>query len=421
MLMRYLFILICFFIAVPAFARHNGQDALKGLALFKHELTEARRSHQPDEQAEALIRIAGMLKKQDAGASIRDLKQALDIARNLHEPKLEARIFAALAGVYRQQKNYGEAMTALEDQHYLLDSLLRSDTAKDVAALDSSYLLERSREKIGNLQELNRVEKFSLNLGLATLLVVLLLVVLLWRYLRKIRRLNEELTNSNRVKDTLFSVIGHDLKGPAGSAAQLFTLMETEYLSPAEMKSMIAELRKQTNASLELLQSLFEWGKAQLQGINVDPSLFEVQPVVDRCIHLLNQQAAQKNIRLLAELPAGLKVCADANHFEFIIRNLLSNAIKFSYEGGTVRIGALTSPDGESILTIKDQGVGISLDQQGVFLTGNLKVNFGTKKEQGSGLGLLLTKDFIKANHGRIWLESEIGKGTTVFVVMPAL
>ena len=311
-------------------------------------------------------------------------------------------------------------MAALEDQHYLLDSLLRSDTAKDVAALDSSHLLERSREKIGNLQQLNRVEKISLNLGLVTLLVVLLLGVLLWRYLRKIRRLNEELTNSNRVKDTLFSVIGHDLKGPAGSAAQLFELMETEDFTPEEMKGMLTELRKQTKASLELLQSLFEWGKAQLQGIKVNPSDFQVQPVIERCIHLLSRQAAQKHLRLTAEIPGDLKLHADADHFEFIIRNLLSNAIKFSYEGGTIHIDGELASHNEVIVSVKDNGMGISTDQQAVFLTSNLKVNFGTQNEKGSGLGLLLTKDFIKANQGRIWLESEGGKGTTFYVALPA-
>lgn len=399
---------------------------VKALALFKQALSEAKKNRQPDEQAEALIQIADILKKQDAGVSIHDLKEALLIAKNLHEPKLEARIFEALAGIYRQQKNYVEAMTALDDQRHLLDSLLRSDTVKDVAALDSSYVMERSREEIGNLQELNRLERISLNLGLITLLVILLLLTLLWRYLRKIKGLNvdlkntnEELANSNRVKDTLFSVIGHDLKGPAGSAAQLFELMETEDFTPAEMKNMIAELRKQTGASLELLQSLFEWGKSQLQGIEVNPSDFLVQPVVERCIHLLSQQAAQKNIRLTASLPEDLKVRADANHFEFVIRNLLSNAIKFSYEGGAIEIAAQTPVAKEVVFSVKDGGVGVSEEQQAVFLTSNLAVSFGTKKEQGSGLGLLLTKDFVNANHGRIWLESEQGKGTTFFVAMP--
>jgi signal transduction histidine kinase len=400
---------------------------LKSLTLYKQALAVAKKYHQADEQAEALIGIAGVLKKQDAGASIRDLQQALQIARTLHEPKLAARIYEALAAVYRQQKNYSEAMTALAEQHHLVDSLLGADTVKEIAALDSSYVLERSRERTQSLEQINRVEKTELWLAAVLVASVVIILLLLWRYLRKVKRLNsqlqhlnEELINSNRVKDTLFSVIGHDLKGPAGSAAQLFEMMETEDFTQEEMKGMISELRKQTTASLQLLQALFEWGKAQLQGIKVKSTDFRVQPVVERCIHLLSQQAAQKNIRLLADLPANLKLHADTDHFEFIIRNLLSNAIKFSYEGGTITIGARLPSPAEAILSVKDQGIGISTDQQAVFLTGNLKVSFGTRKEQGSGLGLLLTKDFIKANRGRIWLESTEGQGTTFFVAMPA-
>lgn len=401
-------------------------EEVKALASYKQALNEAKKYRQPDEQAEALIGIAGVLQKQDAGASIKDLQQALNIAQSLHEPKLEARIYQALVAVYRQQKNYGEAMTALTEEHHLVDSLLGADTVKEIAALDSSYVLERSREKTEGLEKVNRVEKAELWLAVVLAASVLLILILCWLYLRKVKRLNtqlqhlnEELRNSNRVKDTLFSVIGHDLKGPAGSAAQLFEMMETEDFTQEEMKGMISELRKQTTASLQLLQALFEWGKAQLQGIKVNPTDFSVQPVVERCIHLLSQQAAQKNIQLMANLPDALKLHADADHFEFIIRNLLSNAIKFSYEGGTITIGArLPSPE-EVVLSVKDNGVGISPDQQAVFLTSNLKVSFGTQKEQGSGLGLLLTKDFIKANHGRIWLESEQGKGSTFYVAMP--
>lgn len=395
---------------------------VKALSVYKQALAEAKQYHDPAEEAQALIHIADILKTQNTSSSLSDLKEALGIARQLGQPKLEARIYEAMAGIYQQEKNYREAMTALEEQHRLLDSVMNANTAKDIAELDSSYALESSREKVGDLQHINKVEKNELGLSVVAIVAVVIIAVLLLLYLRKVKQLNEELKNSNRVKDTLFSVIGHDLKGPAGSAAQLFELMDTEDLPADEMKLMIGELRKQTAASLELLQALFEWGKAQLQGIKVQPVDFNPQPVVERCIDLLGQQAALKNISIKNQLPDYLNLHADANHFEFIIRNLLSNAIKFSHEGGAIEVGVEIPPKKkEAIFSVRDQGVGISKAQQAIFLSGNLKVNFGTQKEKGSGLGLLLTKDFIKANHGRIWLESEEGKGSTFFVAMPTI
>lgn len=396
------------------------KDPLKALAVFKDALANAKKYQQPEQQAEALINIAELLRRQNSAASLTDLKTALDIAGELHEPQLEARIYAAMAGVYQQEKNYKEAMIALEEQHHLVDSLLNADTTKEIAALDSSYVLESSREKIGGLQHVNMQENRELLLSIILFILALICTAGLWFYLRKVRQLNNELKTSNRIKDTLFSVIGHDLKGPAGSAAQLFELMETENFTETELRGMIGELRLQTTASLELLQALFEWGKAQLQGVKVNPSDFDPGPVVDRCVHLLSQQAIQKNIKINNELPPRLRIHADADHFELVIRNLVSNAIKFTHPLGHIEVGAHINRAQETVFYVRDSGIGIDKAQQEVFRTGQMQVSFGTRREKGSGLGLLLVRDFVKANHGRIWLESEEGLGTTFFVALPS-
>jgi signal transduction histidine kinase len=184
---------------------------------------------------------------------------------------------------------------------------------------------------------------------------------------------------------------------------------------------MIVELRKQTTASVELLHALFEWGKAQLQGVKVNSADFNPKLVVGRTVSLLSQQAALKNISITDYLPDYFLIHADTDHFELVIRNLISNAIKFSYEGSEIEVNAqLPSSKKEIVFSVQDRGIGINKAQQEVFRTGNLPVSFGTRKEKGSGLGLLLAKDFIKANHGRIWLESQEGKGTTFYVALPA-
>lgn len=396
----------------------GGQKA-NALTYYKQALSEARKYNKPEEQAQALINIAGVLKKENSGQSLNDLKRALKIADSLSQPRLEAAIYGALAGVYRQEKDYKEAMEALEENHRLLDSLLGADTTNEIAEIDSSYVLESSREKIGSLQQITRQEKTELNLSLVILITVLSLFVLLYFYLRKIRKLNKELKAANQVKDTLFSVIGHDLKGPAGSAAQLFALMETEDFTEAELKGMISELRKQTEASFELLLTLFEWGRAQLQGIKVQPQQLDVKSIIKKNTQLLSKQAEIKNITINDYMPEAITVTGDANHFDFIIRNLLSNAIKFTYENGHIELNAHESGN-EVVFSVKDDGTGISPEQQQVFLKTNLEVSYGTKGEKGSGLGLLLIREFLEANHGRIWLESQPGAGTTFYFSFPA-
>lgn len=391
----------------------------QALDLYKQALSEAKKYNKPEEQAQALINIAEILKKENATQSLSELKEALGIAENLHQPKLEADIYQALAGVYRQQKNYNEAITALEEHHRLLDSLLEADTTKDIAGLDSSYKLEMTQQQVGHLKQIDKRKTWEIDTGMVIMIAVVLLLTMLWGYLRKISRLNRELKASNQIKDTLFSVIGHDLKGPAGSAAHLITLMETEAMPEDELKLMITELRKQTSASFELLNSLFEWGRSQLQGVQVKPVNLNTQPVIHKNMLLLNQQAVAKNIVIVDHTTADASIFADPDHFDFIIRNLVSNAIKFTHPNGCIDIKANTVGD-EMIFSVTDTGIGISVEQQNAFRQANLQVKFGTGGEKGSGLGLLLIKEFMKANNGRIWLESTVGKGTTFYVAFPA-
>lgn len=393
-------------------------ERVRALSTYKQALQEAKKYNRPQEEAQALINIAGVLKQQNAKQSLADLKQALKIASDLHQPKLEANIYQALAAVYQQQKDYKEAMEALEEHHRLLDSLLGADTTKDIAELDSSYALESQREKVGQLQQVNQKESNEISLGIVILAATLVILVLLWFYVRKVNRLNRELQASNKIKDTLFSIIGHDLKGPAGSAAQLFAMMEDGDFSEEELRVMLSELRAQTTASFDLLNSLFEWGRSQLQGVRVQAEMLESKPIINKNIALLSQQASLKNITITDDTPGNAKVLADPNHFDFIIRNLLSNAIKFTFSGGHIFISA-SENEKEMTFGVRDTGIGISELQQKAFLKSNLSVSFGTGGEKGSGLGLLLIKEFMTANHGRIWLQSKEGEGTTFYFSFP--
>ncbi len=175
-------------------------------------------------------------------------------------------------------------------------------------------------------------------------------------------------------------------------------------------------LEDQTHSVNESLDTLLNWAKTQLSGIETNIVSFDPIPVVESNMALLQGQAAQKNIVFTTRGDTGLLIHADADQFNFIIRNLLSNAVKFSYENSTVEIEIARQND-EVLFRVKDRGVGISAERQKQFVTMHIGSTYGTSGEKGTGLGLLLIKEFVQANKGSITVESEEGKGTVFTVV----
>lgn len=389
-------------------------EAKKALEYYKRVLEKAKHRNMLPVAASALLNIAEILKKENAAKSLEDLKQALSIAESIHEPELTAKIFGAMAGVYEQEKNYREAVIVMEEQHHLVDSLLVESHEEEVKELDSSLALGKSREKIYGLELANKKTEIELDAGIVLIVASLIVLLILWFYLKKVRKLNAELKKSNEIKDKLFSIIGHDLKGPVGSMAQMLAMLETDAFPEKEVKNAIAALRKQSEASHETLIALFEWGKAQLRGVNVNPVNFLARTIIEKNLSVLKSQSDKKSITINDHVLPAISIYADPDQFDFVIRNLLSNAIKFNYPAGTIEINA-KKEKGNIIFSVKDNGKGIAPEQQAAFLKSNLSVSFGTIGEKGTGLGLLLTKEFIKANKGKIWLESQEGEGTTFY------
>lgn len=246
------------------------------------------------------------------------------------------------------------------------------------------------------------------------------LVVILAAYLWKVKQENNRLDALRRISSKLFSIVGHDLKGPTSNTMQLLSMLETEDITEEEFRRLVPELKKQTRGSLELLDSLVTWGKTQLQGLKVRPETVVIKPIVQRNIDLAGQSLAHKKITIKDHVPADLRIYADPHHFDFILRNLLSNAIKFSFDGSRVDIHARSHRD-QTLFSITDMGIGIGKVHQVKFLKTNLPVSYGTRGERGHGLGLLLIKEFVKANRGRIWVESQEGKGSTFYFSLPTV
>ncbi|WP_316812221.1 tetratricopeptide repeat-containing sensor histidine kinase [Pedobacter heparinus] len=378
-------------------------DHKSALHYHKQVLHRSRNLGLPEQEAKALLGIGRLLKNEDTDKSMAHLRSALTIAELLKNHELRADIYLAIASVYKQQQDYREALAALESHQKLLNTIFAKSKQLAIAHV--------------KVEEKRKLER---SVFITVIIFVILLGIIGLFYFLKKNALNKKLASSNQTKDKLFSIIGHDLRNPIGGITQLLAIMDEGQLDPKEYQAMVSEMRKQGDISLEILNALLNWGEAQLKGIHIKPSNFNAEGVIARNITALGSQASAKSILITNSVGPDITVYGDTNHFDFVVRNLLSNAIKFSLPSGKIEIrtDAHSKPD-LIIFSVMDYGKGISKAQQELFLKDNLDISFGTAGEKGTGIGLMLSKEFIKANHGRIWVESEEGKGSTFYFSFP--
>ncbi|RYE36040.1 MAG: HAMP domain-containing histidine kinase, partial [Sphingobacteriales bacterium] len=249
-------------------------------------------------------------------------------------------------------------------------------------------------------------------IGLSVTLGLFAIAVTLGLYFQKTRMLNRRLAQSISVRDKLFSIISHDLRGPAGSLKQALELIDTGAVSAEELPEFLSMLKNQSFVLNDTLDTLLIWSRSQLNEISQNPIKFPVLTLINKNLALLEGQYKLKGLSVKVDIAPNDDVYADRDQFEFIIRNLISNAIKFSLPGGKIEI-ALRKKLHLVELTVRDHGIGISTERQAQFLTGDLDTTFGTSGEKGTGLGLRMVKDFIHAAGGTISIESK--KGDTIF------
>ncbi|TVQ96822.1 MAG: PAS domain S-box protein [Desulfovibrionales bacterium] len=236
-----------------------------------------------------------------------------------------------------------------------------------------------------------------------------------------IRAINEQLQLANTEKDKLFSIIAHDLRSPMSGlvvSAQMLA-EQPDIFSEKNFGFIATELHKNAQSTFELLEDLLQWARLSQGGINCEPTPCSLNELMNMGLSTAQGLANKKKISLRLEIAPDLTVLADQPMIKAVVRNILFNAIKFTPRGGEIVIRAWQ--EGRNVtLAIQDNGIG--MDEQvlsSVFALGGKKQRRGTEGEKGTGLGLVLCKEFIEQHGGQIWVESEVGKGTTVFFTLP--
>ena len=237
---------------------------------------------------------------------------------------------------------------------------------------------------------------------------------LLLEHQDEIKKRSQELEQLNQVKDKFFSIISHDLRSPINALSGILDLMAKDQISPTEFSTLNKELRLQFNHTKTLINNLLDWTLLQMDKLKIQVEKIDLNVLADNNIKLLSS-LHYKEIKIINKIAPLYFASGDNNMINLVLRNLLTNAIKFSEAGDLIEVGAKL--DGENyIVSVRDNGVGISPEVQKILFekTSGYSTR-GTANEKGTGLGLILCKEFVERNGGRIWLESELGKGSTFF------
>ncbi len=394
----------------------------KSLEYFDEALKITKDKNMPEEFARISINRASVISKTDPATAIETLKEALETARAVGNKSMQADVYDSMVDTYDRLGKHKEALAILRLLRVLEDSLVNVEKAKEIMNL------EKSNAKLALAEQTRDANALVRNIIIAVAVLLAVVLVLLLLVYKKSTRLNEqlkkreaELSRSNEIKDRLFSVIGHDLRGPIGNVPDVLQLLDNPATSPEERKYMLESLVRHSKASLETLDKLLYWGKAQIKGIGIDQVSFSAGEHISHNMQLSKSSADQKHITIIDNVPNDTMVFADPSHFDFIIRNLLSNAIKFTHNNGSVVLSADTnSKPGFVVFAVKDTGIGISADKLPDIFKPFSSTTRGTADEKGTNIGLMLCKEFVTENGGDIWVETKIGQGSTFYFSLKA-
>jgi signal transduction histidine kinase len=237
------------------------------------------------------------------------------------------------------------------------------------------------------------------------------------RFENELENKNAELQGTNASKDKFFKIIAHDMKNPFISllgASELLYENADKYDSDKIVK-LTKILNDSAKNGYDMLINLLEWAKSQAGSMLFQPEKIKLKELIDKGLSNSVEYASNKKINLTFEIASNLEVYADKNMLETILRNLINNALKFTPKGGTVSVGTKNEED-SIIIFVRDTGTGIERSDLDKLFRIDIKYSQpGTDREGGTGLGLLLCKEFIEKHNGKIWIESEVGKGSIFY------
>jgi signal transduction histidine kinase len=239
----------------------------------------------------------------------------------------------------------------------------------------------------------------------------------------QLRLYSKELELANNTKDKLFSIISHDLKSPFNALLGFADLLYNQYeeFTDESRRKFILAIKESAETSYALLEKLLTWSLAQRNALKAKPEKIDLKEIAENKLNLLKNIAAIKNIEMINRIESGTFAFADKEMINAVILNLLNNAVKFTHRDGTITIEN-SLKDGLVQISVTDNGIGIAAtDIENLFKIKSSFSTLGTSNEKGTGLGLIICKEFIENNGGEIWVESQPDKGSKFIFTLPSI
>ncbi|MBI2429354.1 MAG: tetratricopeptide repeat-containing sensor histidine kinase, partial [Ignavibacteriales bacterium] len=363
----------------------------------------------------------------------------LDFVRTSGFLFLLADAYDVLAQVHMQRKEFEQAYRDHVRFTELKDSINNAQQQKTLSELQVMYETERKetenallRENQAKQEAVIRQQTILTASSVILFILMTVAVVALFRTIKVQKKANAllkqqneiiekqraQLEETNEVKDKLFSVLTHDLRGPVTSLKTFIAHVDDPILSEKEMHEYFQFTASTIDNIMALIENVLHWSKSQWKGIVSEPTKINLHYIVKDRIRLLEPHAHQKSISVQNFVAPSAQAFADYQMIDIVMRNLLSNAIKFTGHDGVVRIRTVDHDDFVEV-SVEDTGIGMSKEHvERIFISEGISTP-GTANERGTGLGLILCKEFVEKSGGALWVESEIGKGTIVTFSLP--
>lgn len=371
------------------------------------------------------------------------LKEGIQLSDKLKISGKKCDLLLLLGEYYHQTGNNTKAYSTLIEHNTLIETLHAQSRSDKIAQLQTKFETERKEKENEILRVKNQFtqkkleeEQFrttSLIVFSILALAVITLIIILFRSKvrvnkcineinKKLEESNSKLQITNATKDKFFSIIAHDLRSPFNAILGLSDLIKDEAENSQDI-DLIRNYNHMVNESahslFSLLENLLQWARSQQGQMEFSPSQFDLHEIIACNLKIFSSKTADKSVELRSEVPKNSLVFADYNMVDSLVRNLISNALKYTLKGGSILISSKIE-NNQLYLSVKDSGIGISKEnQKKLFRLDSNYSTMGTKNENGSGLGLILCKEFIDKNGGKIWVESEKDKGSKFIFSLP--